>query len=415
MKVDIQQNGTNLVASYSDFRFIFTGVRVNADKIEASLKIMYKDSLLFYSRTELMDIQRRWQLARHLSYLMKNIAWDEILTVVFTKAIAKLYKYEPPEKLEPTDVRQHYWVPPVFADPYTLIFSSGGSGKSYLALYLSLLIQNGQDDLFLELDRPYNVLYLDWETSKEDISRRYTLLTNTYDDVKWESPYYRNVSFPIKMIYDELLTDIVNYDIKLIVIDSVVPAIGGSIINADAVGEFFSILKQFYRVNGTRTLLLTHVSKKSKETEQEKSPIGSVYFENYPRLVWELRSISLRNKLTIDLIPYKANIPMPNPLSFVFEFNQHNVFVHAAETEASDELESYIKQLLDKNGPMKVKEITQELKREFGTTVQEVRKAITKLVKAGAVYSPSYGVYALSSYKPETAPTGKNNDDEPPF
>lgn len=417
MNVKITKHGMNIMAEYTDFQFYFSGIRVNSDRIEATLKITHQGTVLFYSRTELMDITKRWQLARHLKYLMDNILWEEVLTVVFTKVISHLYKYEPPHRLSPVPVQNHYWIYPLLADPFTLIFSAGGSGKSYLSLYLSLLIQNGVDSLFLQLDKPYNVLYLDWETSLEDISRRYTLLTGADDGFEWQSPFYRNVSFPLKMVYDEIVNDIVNYDIKLIVIDSVVPAIGGTINNADAVGEFFSILKQFYKINGTRTLLLTHVSKQDKREDNNKSPIGSVYFENYPRLVWELRSISLQNKLNLELVPFKANVPFPNPVSFIFEFMKDRVIVSAAEMEATDELENFVKQLLEKNGPTKLKDIADTAKKELGVYLKDVRKVLNKLIKAGTVFQPEYGYYAIGSQPEEkqTTKTTQNDDDLPPF
>ena len=410
MNLDIKRVGNNYMIFFTGYRLIFSGIRVKGKDIQSNLKIVDTDTekTLFISTVELMDIDARWKLSRHLEILERNVRWQELLTLAFTKVINELLTHDEPAQLIETEPHEHYFIKPIVADPYTLIFAPGGSGKSYLALLIAMAVQNGLDFGFFEMQATkMNVLYLDWETSLEDISRRFTLLKNGLGQ-DLESPYYRNLALPLNYEFDKVLDDIVKYNIKLLIIDSVVPAIGGNINHADVVGEFFSMLKQFYNTNGTRTLLLTHISKQSKKEEGDKSPIGSVYFENYPRLVWELKSVSLRDKLQIDLIPYKFNISKPSNLSFLFKFRYNGVDVLTSENiEETDEVKEFIKQVVEQENEIKIKDLILKVKQQFGLHENSIRRKIEELKRAGTLSSAGYGVVSVAN--------NLNENDEPPF
>jgi len=410
--MELSRYGAGMIVKHLDYQFLFSSIRIKGDSIEATLKITYNKKVLFIGKVELMDINKRWHLARHLSELVKNVNWNEILTILFTNVTNELLKYEPPTKLQDTsETKNHFWIYPFLADPYTLIFAAGGSGKSYLAMYFSMLVQNGINDYF-DIPEPMNVLYLDWETSKEDMEGRFSRLANAKSNV--ESPFYRNMVFPLKYEFDNVLNDILQYDIKLIVIDSVVPALGGNINEAENVGEFFRMLKEFYKVNKTRTLILTHISKVDKRDENNKSPIGSVYFENYPRLVWELRHVSLKNKLNIELHPYKANVPFPSPLGFEFQFDNSVIFVKEFEAEVDNEFEKALLQYIGNSFEAKLKELKDFARKEFDINADELRRVLRKLTREGKIYQTTKGYYTLASNTQETA-ASKSNDDLPPF
>ena len=409
---NIRKKGNTYIVSEPGFDFIFSGIRIKGSSIHCHLKIVDTETnkVLFISNIDPMDPNIRWRIAQHLSILEENKPWLEWLTLTSTIVVNELLAQDEPKKLREVSAREHYFIKPIIADPYTLIFAPGGSGKSYLALLIAIAAQNGISfgvfD-FRGFDK-INVLYLDWETSEDDISRRFTLLKHGMGVEDLESPDYRNLSLPLEYEFDKILDDIVEKDIKLLIVDSVVPAIGGDIIRADVVGEFFSILRQFYSTNGTRTLLLTHISKQSKREDDEKSPIGSIYFENYPRLVWELKSISLRDKLQIELKPYKYNISRPESLSFLFSFRLDAVDVLTTEiVEETDDLKEFIVQVLENEGIMKVKDLMSKIKSQFGYTEKTIRKKLEEYKRAGVIKSMKYGEIGL--------PEMEENNDEPPF
>lgn len=431
MELTLTKEGIGYVINGLGFKFMFSNIQSRGNKIESYLKIYYepKQKLLFIGRVELMEIGRRWQIAQHLDklYRAKGLDWQEVLTRAYTMVLNEFLKNEPPKRLQTVEAQNHYFVYPVLANPYTLVFAPGGSGKSYLALYLATLFQNrvSDDGVGLIPEGKYNTLYLDWETSFEDISRRFTLISthfNTNNFANFEPPYYRNLAVPLHYKYDLILEDIIKYDIKVLIIDSVVPAIGGNINNADSVGEFFSMLKQFFNANGTRTLLLTHISKQDKRDtdNNNKSPIGSVYFENYPRLVWELKSVNTNNNLNIELKPFKTNVPTPPTLNFSFAFDDDGLEVKSSFAEKVDDgFEDYILQIL-KNAeePLKLSDIKKLVKKDLGNIPPHLYSTLQKLEKGGKIHKPRYGYYGYGEYTPnltkeETKAT--NNNDEPPF
>jgi hypothetical protein len=415
MQVSLKKIGSNFIASFLDYNLIFTGVRIKGNKINSNLKIVdvTKDKVLFISYIELMDINERWKLAKHLEIIENNINWQELLTIAFTKLINEILTHDAPTKLQEVPPQSHYFIKHLIAEPFSLIFAPGGSGKSYLSLLVATAIQNGISLDGVEVEKPYNVLYLDWETSQDDLARRFTLIKKGLQ-MEVESPFYRSLAFPLAYEFDKILDDIVRYDIKLLIIDSVVPALGGDITKAEIVGDFFGMLKQFYLTNQTRSLLLTHISKQDKKGDNEKSPIGSVYFENYPRLVWELKSINLKNKLQIELKPYKFNVPAPPNLTFLFKFYNDAVNILTNEVvEETDETAEFIVQLLQQNGDMKIKDIIADVKKQFGGREDAIRKKIEELKKAEKIFSAGYGV--VTATKPVKEQEEPKYPDEPPF
>ena len=52
-----------------------------------------------------------------------------------------------------------------------IIYGAGGSGKSYLSVFLGLLVQSGKSYAGLNPDQG-NVLYLDWESEEKDLNER---------------------------------------------------------------------------------------------------------------------------------------------------------------------------------------------------------------------------------------------------
>lgn len=409
MQMELEKIGNNYIVSFTGYRLLFSGIRVKGNRIQSNLKILDTETekTLFISTIELMNIDARWKLSKHLEILEKSIPWQEVLTIAFTKVINELLAQDEPIRLQEVDVQQHYFIKPLIADPYTLIFAPGGSGKSYLALLLAIAAQNGISLGTFDIQEKINTLYLDWEASEKDLSRRFTLLKHGLEQ-EVKSPLYRNLALPLTYEFDKILDDVVRHNIKLIIIDSVVPALGGNINHADVVGEFFSMLKQFYNANGTRVLLLTHISKQDKREAEDKSPIGSVYFENYPRLVWELKSVSLRDKLQIDLTPFKYNVSRPSNLSFLFKFRLNAIDILTTEiVEEVDDVKEFIVQIVEQEGELKIKDVIQKVKSQFGYHENTIRKKIEELKRAGALSSAGYGVVSVAN--------NLNENDEPPF
>ncbi len=403
MQFIITKQGTRIIVASDEYTFAFSSIRIANENVEATIKITNQTRTLFIGKVNLMDINKRWHLAKHLTLLDAKIRWEEMLTIVFTYVLNELLKREPLQRLNYSEkIQNHYFMYPLLAEPFTLIFAPGGSGKSYLALHISIVVQNAISSFF-DIEKAVNVLYLDWETSREDIEKRFTKLAARYIEIK--PPFYRNLAFPLKYEIDNITNDILENDIKLLIIDSVVPALGGNINDAAVVAEFFAMLKQLYNLNSTRSLLLTHVSKSDKQNETgNASAIGSVYFENYPRLVWELKSFNTTNKLNIELRPTKSNISWPQPFAVEFIFDGDVILTNEYEIDNNNDLEIIILNVLRNNNEVKLKELKDILaENNINVSYEELRRILKKLVKENKIRSASKGYYQFV------------NDDEPPF
>ncbi len=392
--VEITRQGAKTVARFRDFSYSFSSVRFNTQKVAAYVEIEYIPTRkkLFAARIDLLDLKQRHFLSEHLKILNANINWKQDLTLVFTAVLNELTKYEPPVRIDQVEPRKNrYFIYPLIADPITLIFAVGGSGKSIFSLYFASLVQAGLNDFF-DIQEPMNVLYLDWEASREEFASRYFALSE--GTIGLQAPLYKNMRRPLEQVFDEILNDIIEYDVKLLIIDSVVPALGGNINDAEIVGDFFTMLREYYHQNGTRILLLTHISKSEKKEENSRSPIGSVYFENYPRLVWEMKSINLTNKLSLEFYPYKANVSYPKPFGVDFYFDGEVIATSIKELEIDDTLENAVMQIINNQNEIRLKELKDTLKKEFDITQEELRRILKKLIGAKKVVQTRYGYYA---------------------
>ena len=175
-----------------------------------------------------------------------------------------------------------------------LTFAPGGTLKSYLSLYKALLIENGLDFMGTETPRA-NTLILDWEVNEAEAARRCTLLanglqqTNVCADV--QLPLYRRCGGPIHSEASEIAKVIHEKNVRYVVIDSAGLACGGDVASSELTIQFFNTLRKVTAATGAAADIQTHTTKADRREEnQQRLPIGSIYWENLCRITWELRA-----------------------------------------------------------------------------------------------------------------------------
>jgi hypothetical protein len=132
-------------------------------------------NLLNDKHINLLSTQSCSQLAKLLKENI-DIDWNTILTYVTKMTIEDLRKGEPPVRmgLQPESMKIEHLLQPILQKGKpTTIFAPGSSAKSYVAAYIAVLVQcnvYGLDGTWEP--QSGNVLYLDWEGSKEDVERR---------------------------------------------------------------------------------------------------------------------------------------------------------------------------------------------------------------------------------------------------
>lgn len=192
----------------------------------------------------------------------------------------------------------------------TILAGEGGGGKSYftLALLASLAFYDGSPSCrFLPgftvgqgVSAPVRSLYLDWETDRATVARRFARLSG---DAVPSAIHYWEVRVPLFEVANRILDYIVEEGIELLVIDSYGLASGLDPETANTAIRFFDTIRAFR----TSVLILTHLSKEELAGGR-KRPYGSIYVRESARIVWCLHSDRLsEDELILLLVNEKAN------------------------------------------------------------------------------------------------------------
>lgn len=296
---------------------------------------------------------------------------------------------QPAENVSPEWLVEHL----ILKDAPTILFAPGGSGKSFLSLFIALCVQNSID--FFGNTEQAKVLYLDWEVDKAEAERRLGMIARGLSDIYEVTKYpsYLRMHIPLSDAIDSLLETTTEKGYRMLIIDSAACAVGGDMNDSSVVTKFFSAIR---RVNacGITTLIISHVSKADKATEGRRSPVGSVHFENFPRLAWELRSDYDADKYeyVMGLFCRKSNVGNLKPIGLRMSFRNNAVEISptgAEPLEAMGEKETTTKAIVAAlaEKPMTPRELAKEL--DIKPTV--VYSLLSRLRASGKVTQTGYG------------------------
>lgn len=387
-------------------------------KITACL-LNNKQSQLHQGQLNLVAVRSRRELANALASRLDrdDINWDAIIEDMcreVTEREEHTTEAKPLELVPASDPKFLVW-PVVLERLPVLWYGPGASGKTMIALYFALLVQNG----LRFLDKPIakkNVLYCDWEVDRWEAERRISFLARQLEEktkLKIELPFYRRCILPLTEEASDIATDIIKNDIGLIIIDSAGPACGGDIQSAELAVQFFNALRKIYAPVNAATVILTHVTKgERRDGKQHRLPIGSIYFENLPRATWELRPQETTNEseMSVGIFCRKANLfqkPQPFGLKLRFDKDRIAVFVTKAEDVVTEEkaLEEMLYEVMEK-GPATIKELAEET----GSTVGSIRVVLSRLKKNNKVLNIARGKWALVSHNVVSFPSQDSDD-----
>lgn len=162
-----------------------------------------------------------------------------------------------------------------------LLFGPGGSGKSYLALYFGVLISIPWKMHHWEPE-PGQVLYLDYETSQEEVLDRAQAIYKGLER-PWDSRIlYRRCSTPLVDDIEQVQRIVAESEIEFVIVDSAAYAVGGEPESAAVTTAYYNALRSLK----VTTLTLAHVAK----DKEKKGAFGSVFWQNGARSAWELVS-----------------------------------------------------------------------------------------------------------------------------
>jgi hypothetical protein len=280
----------------------------------------------------------------------------------------------------------------VLASYVTLLHGDGGVAKSLLALSLCVAISGGFERwLGREVEnRP--VLYLDFELDAEEQVRRvYQLcrgagLAAPPDDLLYMSA----LGYTAREAFTAALETCEEHGLKLLVLDSLGPALQGDAEASRDVISFFSQAMEPFRTKGVGVLLIDHQSKlQAGQSYQSKSAFGSVYKNNLARSVIQVEATERgEGTLTLRLRHKKHNFgPLAEPFGATLTFAEDEVTLTPVELGAAELAEEATLNAADRvtlaleQGPAYPWEIA-----EFtGLAVKTVKNALTGLRKQGLV------------------------------
>lgn len=361
---------------------------------------------IYLGSINITSSQSRRQLSNHIKSLTKgstleDVDWD-ILIENLSAEIYKLY-FEPkrPERLtiyEDLPSVEYTMYPLIPKGVPVLVFAPGGVGKSIIALYVCTLYETGYNLWHRPEPHEGSALYVDWELDKALTSKRFSQIVLEGVESK-NAPLYMQATHPIREEIENILIAIEEHNVKLIVIDSVAPAIGGDINEASSVIEFFEHIRKITAM-GVSILILSHVSKADKQREDGATPVGSVFFENLSRMTWELkvwRSPATEGVYLYALYNRKSNFGYHKPHAIKIAWEEGAAIISPLSMDELKQLgqtgsqKDLILSLLYEYKQMSVEDIAKAL----GTSKNVIWKVLSQMKAEGLVDSLERGVWTV--------------------
>lgn len=377
---------------FINFAFLDLGLRVMAERYtddgNAELRFFSNNGknelLLHIARVNLMSTTTMTNLANRLAKQSLSAPWTEVLTYITGKTIEIARRGEPIEEILPREddnLEVEYLLEPlIYLNHPTVIFGDYGSLKSILALVIAYIAQLPYCDNNLGLitsEQSTKCLYLDYEDESSSFRKRWSALVKGFN--KGAIPIiYRRMTVPLADFGDQLRRMKDQYNIKLLIVDSLGPAARGNLNDPEPAIKYHAALRQL----GVTSLTLAHTSK--DQLTKKRTIFGSIFFTNLARSVWECKAEQEtgEDEAVISLKHNKANLSrLHPPLGYRFNFTTNSISIAKADlryTGLSGELplSLRIKDLL-RHGAMTVKEIAESLEANEAS----VRTIINRLSK----------------------------------
>lgn len=259
---------------------------------------------LFEGNHNLSALQGRTALAKHLTSRVEGVDWPAYLEMVCVLTVRAEREGEPFIAVGslPADEARPFWLiaPVVRMGLPTILFGDGGAGKSTTALMLASTVLSGYEIAGFKPAYTAPVLYLDWETDKEEINDTLKAL-RVGQKIDIPDIYYRREAWPLHQSVRQIKKFIDEKGIVLTIVDSLGAACGGEPESAETALKLFGAIRSL----GCATLCVSHITKMGANGK----PFGSVYFHNSARMTFEMRRHQLpeASEMHIGIYHRKGN------------------------------------------------------------------------------------------------------------
>ncbi len=257
-------------------------------------------------------------------------------------------------------------------DDTAVIAADGGAGKGWLAIHIALCYATGRAVAGIlpvyQQGRPA-VLYLDWEASLHEATRRFQWMAKgmRLPSIP-KTIHYRRMTRGISEEINQLRRDTKNLGVGLVIVDSLGPAVADKLVNE---GPAIKTMEDIRRLSPAARLVVAHVSKAEARSDNGKGVtiFGSVFFRNLCRSLWELQSEGEGCHYDLALLHQKVNTGLKQPsLGLTLTFNEEDYEAligpghveNVAQAVQHSSL-AYRMALSLKEGKMKTSELAKEL------------------------------------------------------
>lgn len=343
-------------------------------------------------RINLLSISARKDFVSQLNSSFGKIAnWNLIFSNVCVKVgkelassqVAKSYSDFEPDKN--SDV-----LTPFLRDKsINVFFGMGSSGKTLLTLELGLSVAFNLPFLNQQPKITGNFMFVDYEDSHQTFFERISLLSadKGIEPEELDKRIFRFSpnSVPLHDIKHILKREIINKQIKFLVIDSAVSAAGGEPESAAIATRLFNSLT-FLDIC---VLLICH---KTKSEEGDKYPFGSVFFYNFPRNIWYIKKDQeLGEDLShVGLIHRKCNYnKLSTPKAVKIDFEPGSIKITEENNRRWEEDLSIKTRIL--NSLEESPKTTDDLFKDLNISKSLIKTRLSTLHSNGKIIKPDYG------------------------
>ena len=325
-----------------------------------------------------------------------EVDWDTVIEQVCTAVLTNFRSGSPSVEITgKADVKalSRWLIDPILQTGHpTLIYGQGSAGKSWFAQYISVLADMGMSASGLRVE-PAKVLWLDWETTEDEFNVRVAMITKGLGleadthirYVQMETGLYNDI--------EHIKREISEWDIQLVVLDSLGSACMGEPESAEVVLRMFQALRSLR----CTALCIDHVNK-------DGHLFGSVYKFNSGRQIFEVKKSQAEGDTSLEfaLFHRKANnSKLIKPMGWTLRFEEDAATLtrkDVKDTALESELRvpDRIHNLLAR-GPLAPKDIAEELNKEPG----HIRKELSDGTSKGRFTRLSDGRYALKAKEEE--------------
>ncbi len=264
---------------------------------------------------------------------------------------------------------------PILSELPMVLFGDASSGKSYLAMFIAgTLAQLG-----------INVLYADWEFSKDEHRKR---LGRLFDPMP-KGVIYCRCDTALSHQTDRLMRLLLEHKCRYLICDSIGFAVDGPAEAQESARTYFRALRQM----NVGSLNIAHIPKQFDDN-RESQIFGSVFFKAGARSAWFVdRAITNpKGEIRFALHHRKSNVgELLQPRGYRLVFDKVRTRIEPIDVKSVDELAMTLPmidriRILLRDGSMTLKQLSDDLPAPIGTVKSTLSRYKSQFMKTGNKY-----------------------------